>query len=210
MKGLAAVISLPVHGWPLVPFTSMRTWTGAAAAIVAMWIGGVSLMAGASSTDSTQPAGPATTQPLATAPDPSLSPADVVRAVVEALRTNDEHDSGIRTTWQFASPSNKQVTGPLDHFIPLVKNPIYLPLLNDRLVVYQPARVQGEQAQEVVAITEYSGDKAVYVFQLSRQADGPLKGCWMTDGVVRLRSPLQPGQPGMPPDGSGPSGNLPV
>ena len=53
-----------------------------------------------------------------TEPDPSLSPQDVVSIQIEALRNNDTpyEDRGIEVTFNFASPTNKRATGPLERF----------------------------------------------------------------------------------------------
>src|SRR3954468_15758375 len=54
--------------------------------------------------------GAAATRP--TAPDPSLTPDQVVAAVLAALKNNDPAtDDGVRTTFRFASPANQRVTG---------------------------------------------------------------------------------------------------
>ena len=131
-----------------------------------------------------------TTAPAAAAgPGPQLSPSDVVRAVMTALQKNDAADSGIRTTFKFASPANQQMTGPIERFIPLVKNPAYAALLNHRRADVREVGVKGDQAVEMVTVQDAAGNIVHYVFELSKQHDaGPLKDCWMTDGVM----PVQP------------------
>ena len=47
--------------------------------------------------------------------------------------------------------------------------------------------VKGDQATEMVTVIDAAGNVAHYVFELSKQHDdGPLKDCWMTDGVMRV------------------------
>jgi hypothetical protein len=133
-----------------------------------------------------------TSQPDSPSPDPKLKPQDVVRIVIQALAGNDDNDNGIRTTWKFASPANQSMTGPLERFIPMVKSAAYAPMINSKSAQYGDPQVQGDQAVELVVLTGADGTKTAYVFQLSRQAGGPLKGCWMTDGVVPLRPHDQP------------------
>lgn len=135
------------------------------------------------------PAIGSTTQP---SPKPELKPEQVVRIVVEALARNGADDDGIRVTWEFASPGNKKVTGPLERFAPMVKGPAYLPMLHSAAADYQPIVVIGDQAEQLVMLTDADGRKAYYVFRLSRQADGPLKDCWMTDGVFRVQPVEKP------------------
>ena len=64
-----------------------------------------------------------------TEPHPALSPRDVVRIQIEALRKNDTpyENRGIEVTFNFASPANKRMTGPLERFKVMVHNPIYEP-----------------------------------------------------------------------------------
>ena len=42
-----------------------------------------------------------------------------------------------------------------------------------------------EHARERVEITGAHGERATYLFLLSRQETGTYKGCWMADGVLR-------------------------
>ena len=65
-----------------------------------------------------------------TAPSPALNPGEVVRIQVEALRKNGPLNEGIELTYRFASPGNKQVTGPLDRFVRMVSSAPYDRLLN--------------------------------------------------------------------------------
>ncbi len=66
-----------------------------------------------------------------TEPDPSLSPQDVVSIQIEALQHNDTpyEDRGIEVTFNFASPTNKRMTGPLERFKVMVRNPVYGPMI---------------------------------------------------------------------------------
>jgi hypothetical protein len=137
-------------------------------------------------------AGAPASQPAAPAPDPKLQPQDVVRIVVDALSKNDASDSGIRTTWKFASPANQSVTGPIERFIPMVKSAAYGAMLNSKSARYGDLQIQGDQALQMVFLTAADGTKAGYIFQLSRQSDGPFKGCWMTDGVFPMKPPAPP------------------
>jgi len=120
-------------------------------------------------------------------PDPGLSPGAVIDLVLAALQHNDSptKDHGIAITFEFASPANRDETGPLQRFAALVKNPTYRSMLNHRRAERGELRVLGDQARQRVTLVDASGDRVTYLFMLSRQIDGPYKGCWMTDGVVR-------------------------
>jgi hypothetical protein len=143
------------------------------------------------------------TQP---APSPDQSPKDVVMTIVEALGKNDANDSGIKVAWIFASPENKKVTGPLQKFIPMVKNPAYAPLLNHKSAGVKEIAVKDDQAAELATITDDTGFKTYFIFQLSKQTEGNLKDCWMTDGVIQVQPQLAPGKLApKPPDGQLPT-----
>lgn len=120
-------------------------------------------------------------------PNPSFSPDDVVRIQLQALRENNaaQGDSGIALVFDFASPSNKKSTGPLERFVTVVRAPAYQPMLNHRRAERGPVLFNGNEARQRVTLTAADGETASYVFLLSKQPDGPYKDCWMTDGVVR-------------------------
>lgn len=122
----------------------------------------------------------------ATEPSVKLTPVDVVNSQLKALQHNDAKDSGIATAFKFASPANKALTGPLDHFVQLLKNPTYKPLLNYRSVEFGPVKIFEGVAHMRIMLIDAEGARAVYVFILSKQPDGPCRDCWMTDGVMRV------------------------
>jgi hypothetical protein len=125
-------------------------------------------------------------------PSPKLSPAEVIRIQVEALKQNDETDSGIEITFRFASPANRQVTGPFNRFKQLVKTPAYRPMLNHKTAEYDPILLSGQSATQRVTIIERNGQATVYMFSLSRQNLPDCPGCWLTDGVTIVPTRKQP------------------
>ena len=138
---------------------------------------------------------PATTQSAAK-PSPTLSPVEVVAIVVEAMKNNGADDGGIATAFEFASPSNKEQTGPLARFIPLVKSPAYAPMLTCAAIEMGRGDVDGNVARQFVKLTGADGVARVYVFILSKQTDAPYTDCWMTDGVMPV--PPAGGEPEPP------------
>ena len=95
-----------------------------------------------------------------TEPDPSLSPQDVVSIQIEALRNNDVpyEDRGIEVTFNFASPANKRMTGPLERFKVMVRSPIYGPMINHRTARYENLMVEGDIAQIDVILNSQQGE----------------------------------------------------
>ena len=122
-------------------------------------------------------------------PKPELSPEQVVQYQVTALQQNDDQksDAGIERVFRFASPSNRQATGPLEHFAQILKGPAYSPMLNNRSSSMVGSEVKDNQATVVVRIVAINGANVTYVFVLSKQGEGDYKNCWMTDGVAPLK-----------------------
>ena len=123
------------------------------------------------------------------APNVDLTPAQVVRIQVEALRRNDDTDSGILTAFRFASPTNRRMTGPIEHFIQIVKSPIYQPLLHNVRVECDPVQVERDRARATVRVYDPAGHMACYIFLLGMQKQPGVLNCWMTEGVLRVPSP---------------------
>ena len=121
-------------------------------------------------------------------PDPSLSPEDVVSIQIEALQQNDTPyaDRGIEVTYNFASPANKRMTGPLERFKVMVRSPIYGPMIDHRSAEYVNVRVEGDFAEVDVILQSKNGQYLGYRFMLSRQHDNQYEGSWMTDIVSRF------------------------
>jgi opacity protein-like surface antigen len=121
-----------------------------------------------------------------TKPDPSLSPQDVVSIQIEALRNNDTpyENRGIEVTFNFASPANKRITGPIERFAAMVRNPIYAPMINHRTAKYGKLMIEGEIASIDIILISEDGAYVGYRFTLSRQQGSQYEGSWMTDAVV--------------------------
>lgn len=127
-------------------------------------------------------------------PRPELSPEQVVQYQVAALQHNDDPaaDTGIERAFRFASPSNRQATGPLANFIRILKSPVYAPMLDNRSSVIVGSEIKEGQAKILVKVVAANGQQVTYVFLLSKQNEGEFNNCWMTDGVA----PLQEGEDG--------------
>lgn len=127
------------------------------------------------------------TAPSAARPMPGLKASDVVKIQIDALRQNDEKNSGIETCFRFASPDNQKQTGPVERFALIVKTPPY-----DKLTGFTEARftpiktAEDGRMTQLVVLKAADGTTAGFVFVLSKQTDGEYKDCWMTDAVVPL------------------------
>ena len=123
-----------------------------------------------------------------TEPHPSLSPRDVVSIQIEALRNNDipYADRGIEVTFNFASPANRRMTGPLERFKAMVRSPVYGAMIDHRDARFENLIVEGEFARIDVILNSKSGDYLGYRFILSRQHGNQYEGSWMIDAVIRF------------------------
>lgn len=118
-------------------------------------------------------------------PNPSLSPADVVRIQLTALRHNDEPtaDAGIATVYAFAAPGNREQTGSLSRFQRMI-HVGYAPMIgNLKFILGKSKALQGVLFQKVTVIAS-DGRSYRYVFVLSRQREAPYSNCWMTNSVL--------------------------
>ncbi len=150
----------------------------------------VVLLAGPAPTDA-----PAREKQAGPVPSPSLSPDQVVRIQLDALRLNDRpaKDAGIAAAFRFASPKNREATGPLDNFARIVRGPGYLPMIDHRIAGTGPMVIVGEVAAQRVTVVAKDGRAFEYEFQLSKD---PATGCWFTDGVIPL-TPVKPAPKGV-------------
>jgi hypothetical protein len=116
-------------------------------------------------------------------PGPDLSPREVVRVQLDALRRNGElgQDAGIATAFRFASAANREVTGPLERFVGMLKNPLYRPMLDHSSAQFGPVQFEGDVARVQVVLFGRMGEVAAYDFTLSKDQD---TRCWLTDGVM--------------------------
>lgn len=117
-------------------------------------------------------------------PTPDLTPAEVTRIQLEALRTNTLLNEGIALTYRFASPANRRTTGPLPRFVRMLRSPPYDRLLNHRAVTYGPLEIEKDTAYQPIVVTDSDGEQLAYLWVLSRQGDGEYRDCWMTDAVI--------------------------
>lgn len=121
-------------------------------------------------------------------PHPSLTAHDVVMIQLAALQQNDEPESnhGIAIAWNFASPSNKENTGPIERFELMVQNDRFRPLINSRRFEIRTHYQQEAEAEFLVMIEDFNGEVYSFMVELSLQKYPPYEGCWMTDAVVPM------------------------
>ena len=136
-------------------------------------------------------------------PDPSIAPAEVVAIQLMGLKNNDlvETDFGIRQTWSFAHPKNRNVTGPFPRFAQMLKGPGYSVLLNHksheiRNGLGAPTGMTSDdeiRRQFDVFMETAKGDILYFSWVVQKVATGQFKDCWMT---ISVSAPRPIGQSG--------------
>jgi hypothetical protein len=119
-----------------------------------------------------------------------MTPVEVVETVTAALRNYNSPipNAGIFTAYGFASPANHAITGPYGHFMGLVKGADFAPLLHDYPATPGAIAIHEDRAEQIVTVHPGRDQDAAFKFSLSRQKEGPCRGCWMVDGVRRETS----------------------
>ena len=119
-------------------------------------------------------------------PSIEIDPVKVVNIQLKGLMNNDKpsKDHGIKQTWEFAHPLNKEYTGPLPRFISLIKSENYKMLINHLdskiIAIFQSNNKYGFE------VTILGNDKNYYKFQWVVEKyynEGPLENCWLTTSV---------------------------
>jgi hypothetical protein len=125
------------------------------------------------------------------APAPDLEAQAAVRLQLAALARNDDPfaDAGIETAWGFASPANRETTGPLERFRTLFDSPVYAPMVDHLAARTSAARGAGGGALVGVVLTAQDGRERGYLFRLSRHDTEDCSACWMTDSVLPVPVP---------------------
>ena len=119
-------------------------------------------------------------------PSSSIEPYQVVEIQLKSLQKNNSPsiDNGIEQTWEFAHPSNRKNTGPLERFKAMLKGKSYKILLD-----HLDHEIVQENLNNSVALFEVSvlgKDKSYYKFKWQVEKykiDGPFKDCWLTTMV---------------------------
>lgn len=122
-------------------------------------------------------------------PSPALTPAEVVSIQLRALQNINQPvpNAGVWIVYQFASPGNRQVTGPYGRFLRMIKSPANRTLLRSRSLKIVSSQVSGAEANVAAEVTGDAGAVSEWVFTLSKLSFENCAGCWMTEGVSRTR-----------------------
>ncbi len=120
------------------------------------------------------------------APNTTITPQEVVKTVIDALRTNDETNSGIATVYCFASPGNKSNTGPLERFTKMITQG-YSEMLNHAYSYFDEMTIDNDTATQAAWLVATDGREYGYMFTIAKQSEGEFANMWMTEAVFPLR-----------------------
>ena len=119
-------------------------------------------------------------------PKSNIKPEKVVEIQLLGLQKNDLNykDSGIEQTWNFAHPSNKKVTGPLNNFKRMLKGDSYKMMINHLSHTITQLGTGENWAQFEVIILDKEKIYHKFNWQVEKYTiEGPLKDCWLTTMV---------------------------
>lgn len=117
-------------------------------------------------------------------PDPGLDPREVVKIQVANLADCQVKPDALQQVYAFASPDNREVTGPIDRFATMLLSPQYKPLVEQRQVIVGSQVVHGDLATVMVTAMDREHRLRTFHFYLAREAAGTYADCWMTYGVI--------------------------
>ena len=119
-------------------------------------------------------------------PNPALKPNEVVSIQLNALKDNNNPylNAGVVQTWEFAHPSNRKYTGPLENFVKMMSSPSYFIMFDhtDHNIISVSDR--DFITYFFVEITDKEGNKFGFTWTLEKViTESQFKDCWMTIAV---------------------------
>ena len=119
-------------------------------------------------------------------PNPALKPIEVISIQLNALKDNNNPylNAGVAQTWEFAHPSNRKYTGPLESFIKMMYTPFYILMLDhtDHNIIIVSER--DFIIYFFVEIIDKEGKKFGFTWTLEKViTESKFKDCWMTTAV---------------------------
>ena len=119
-------------------------------------------------------------------PNPSIKPEEVISIQLLALQNNSVpfNNAGITQTWEFAHPSNRQYTGPIEKFILMMYSPSYIIMLEHQFHKIITVSQEDDIAFFFIELTDKPGNKFGFQWTLQKVlTEGNYLNCWMTVGV---------------------------
>ena len=119
-------------------------------------------------------------------PTPEINPEDVVKIQLSSLMNNNEPylNAGIEQTWEFAHPSNRAFTGPIERFTQMMYAPSYAVILGHKQHEIIEVKLDKNIAYFFIELTSIDGKMFGFKWTLEKvKEEGGFKDCWMTTAV---------------------------
>ena len=121
-------------------------------------------------------------------PNPSILPEEVISIQLTALQNNSEpfDNAGIAQTWEFAHPSNREYTGPLNRFTSMMYSSSYIVMLDHQFHNIILVSEKNNTAFYFIELTDKFGNKYGFEWILRKVTIvGEYNNCWMTVSVSK-------------------------
>ena len=93
-------------------------------------------------------------------------------------------NAGIEQTWEFAHPSNRAFTGPIQKFTQMMYAPSYAVMLDHQKHDIIPVKLDKNIAYFFIELTSIDGKMFGFKWTLEKvKEEGGFKDCWMTTAV---------------------------
>ena len=119
-------------------------------------------------------------------PTPEINPEEVVKIQLSSLMNNNEPylNAGIEQTWEFAHPSNRAFTGPIQRFTQMMYAPSYAVMLDHKKHEIIEVKLDKNIAYFFIELTSIDGKMFGFRWTLEKvKEEGGFKDCWMTTAV---------------------------
>ncbi len=119
-------------------------------------------------------------------PNSTLKPLDVLEIQLNSLKNNNNpyKDAGIEQAWEFAHPSNKELTGPLTKFKKMIYSESYKILISHENNKTIALKETTNKFIFKVYVLSKDKKKYYYIWQIEKvEKEGKFKDCWMTTAV---------------------------
>ena len=119
-------------------------------------------------------------------PTPEINPEEVVKIQLSSLMNNNEPylNAGIEQTWEFAHPSNRAFTGPIQRFTQMMYAPSYAVMLDHKKHDIIEVKLDKNIAYFFIELTSIDGKMYGFRWTLEKvREEGGFKDCWMTTAV---------------------------
>ena len=119
-------------------------------------------------------------------PTPEINPEEVVKIQLSSLMNNNDPylNAGIEQTWEFAHPSNRAFTGPIQRFTQMMYAPSYAVMLDHKKHEIIEVKLDKNIAYFFIELTSIDGKMFGFKWTLEKvKEEGGFKDCWMTTAV---------------------------